>query len=156
MKKLFCLLCLATITLSNTAIANQFGGMSPGALNSQSVRDLRMHEVNTRAKQRSAIVQPKTVQTEQQVMPELMGDLKSIKYTNNAYFTSAQLEEVTKTYIGEPLTHEVIAQIRKDLMKFYQKRGFYSAIPIIVSQNGATGELVIEMQEGSKNSITFE
>ena len=118
MKKLFCLLCLATITLSNSAIANQFGGMSAGAINNQNVRDLRLHEVSTRTKQRSAIVQPKTTQTEQPVIPDVMGDLKSIKFTNNAYFTSTQLEAITKDYIGKPLTPENIAQIRKDLMKF--------------------------------------
>lgn len=156
MKKLFCLLCLATITLSNVAIANQFGGMSPGAINTQNIRDLRFHEANTREKQRSAIVQPKTKQMEQPIIPDVMGNLKSIKFTNNAYFTSAQLQEATKSYIGQPLSPENIAQIRKALMKFYQNKGFYSAIPIIVSQNGSTGELVIEMQEGSKNSITFE
>lgn len=156
MKKLFCLLCLVTIALSNSAIANQFGGMSPGAINTQNVRDLRLHEVNTRAKQRSAIVQPKTAQMEKPVIPEVVSNLNSIRFTNNANFTSAQLQEVTKDYIGKPLSVENIAQIRRDLMKFYQHRGFYSAIPIIVSQNGSTGELVIEMQEGSKNSITFE
>ena len=156
MKKLFCLLCLATMALSNSAIANQFGGMSPGAINNQNVRDLRLHEVSTRTKQRSAIVQPKTKQMEQPVIPDVVSNLSAVKFTNNANFTSAQLEQVTQPYIGQPLSPENIAQIRKDLMTFYQKRGFYSAVPIIVSQNGSTGELVIEMQEGSKNSITFE
>ena len=156
MKKLFCLLCLATIALSNAAIASQFGGMSPGAINTQNIRDLRFHEANTRAKQRSAIVQPKTAQMEKPVIPDVVSNLNSIKFTNNANFTSAQLQEITKDYIGKPLSVENIAQIRRDLMNFYQKRGFYSAIPIIVSQNGSTGELVIEMQEGSKNSIIFE
>ena len=49
-----------------------------------------------------------------------------------------------------------LAEIRKDIMKYYQANGYYSAVPIIVSQDNTTGTLVIQIEEGTKNSITIE
>jgi hemolysin activation/secretion protein len=131
------------------------GGITPGAINIQNSRDLRIHEAQTRAKYNSAIVKPKT-EVEKPVIPNVVGELKSVTFVNNTNFTSSQLNAIIKDQLNQPMSIENISLIRRNLMKFYQQHGFYSAVPVIVSQNDKTGELVIEMNEGSKNSITFE
>jgi hemolysin activation/secretion protein len=41
-------------------------------------------------------------------------------------------------------------------MKYYQEKGYFSAIAVVNSQDFQTGELVIEVREGGRNSITIQ
>ena len=63
---------------------------------------------------------------------------------------------LVKDKIDKPMNAENLADIRKVIMKYYQANGYYSAVPIIVSQDNTTGTLVIQIEEGTKNSITIE
>lgn len=158
MKKTFFLSVILFAVSTLPVLANGFnavGGMTPGALNIQNTKDMRLHEAKTRAKYNSAIVKPKT-EVDKPVVPNVVTEIKSITFVNNTNFSSEQLNEVVKEQLNQPMSIENISAIRKNLMKFYQQHGYYSAVPIIVSQNDKTGELIIEMNEGSKNSITFE
>ena len=155
MKKTLCLVCILMIGTMNIALAGAFGGMDPGAINSQSMRDLRMHEVSSRVKQKSAIVQPKT-SLQEQIAPDVVNKVLKINFVGNAQIPTSELNVVVKDKINKPMDHKNLSAIRKDLMRYYQANGYYSAVPIIVSQNNITGELVIQIEEGSKNSITIE
>ena len=156
MKKLLGILILIVATNYNFAIANSLGGMDPGVINKQYMRDLRFHEIKTRTKQKNAIINTSEKTQKEVVETKEVNEIQSIRFVGNNVFPSEQLQEVVKHKIGTPLTVENISIIRKNLMKFYQSKGYYSAIPIVVSQNNETGEIVFEIQEGSKNSIVIE
>ena len=155
MKKFLCLLSIILLFGIEPVCANVYGGMDPGAINSQYMRDMRTFEVKSRAKQKSAIVK-QTAAEKAEATPVQTSDIKTITFVNNRIFTSSQLLGLVKDKLNQPMNFENIAAIRKSLMKFYQSNGYYSAVAIIVSQDNTTGELVIQMDEGTKNSIVIE
>ena len=155
MKKFLCLLSIIMVFGFEPAFANVYGGMDPGAINSQYMRDMRTFEVKSRVKQKNAIVK-QTAIDKAEATPVQTSDIKTITFVNNKVFSSAQLMTLVNDRLNQPMNFENIAAIRKTLMKFYQSNGYYSAVPIIVSQDNTTGELVIQMDEGTRNSIVIE
>ena len=156
MKKTLCLVCILMIGTMNIALAGAFGGMDPGAINYQATRDMRLHEVSSRVKQKnSAIVQPKTA-LQERTIPDVTAYIKTINFVNNKNIPTEELSFLVKDKIDKPMNAENLADIRKVIMKYYQANGYYSAVPIIVSQDNTTGTLVIQIEEGTKNSITIE
>ena len=152
MKKLLVGL-LMVCAVTNTVYAM---GYDAGSLSQQYVRDLRTHEAITRAraKTNNAIVSTKTQpKTQEQIVAS---DIKSIKFVNNVSIPSSQLEYIVKDKIGLPMTNENISAIRKDVMRYYQNQGFFSAIVMMTSQDTANGELVFDVKEGGRNSIQIE
>ena len=154
MKKILSILCI-TLVCGVEPVFAVMGGMDPGAINSQYMRDMRTFEVKSRAKQKSAIVKQTAVE-KAEATPVQTSDIKRIVFVNNRVFTSAQLMGLVKNKINQPMNFENLAAIRKSLMRFYQSNGYYSAVAIIVSQDNVTGELVIQIDEGTKNSIQIE
>ena len=51
---------------------------------------------------------------------------------------------------------ENISAIRKDIMRYYQSKGYFSAVALVTAQDYQTGSLTIEIKEGGKNSIVIE
>ncbi|MBE7704627.1 MAG: hypothetical protein E7Z90_02295 [Cyanobacteria bacterium SIG29] len=152
MKKIFILACILLVSNVDYAFANVMGGMDAGAINSQYTRDLRLHEVASRTKQKSAIVKPKTSLNEQ-VFPDVVNEIKKITFVGNNAIPDSELQVVVKKLIEKPMVVENLSAIRRDVMKYYQANGYYSAVPIIVSADNRTGEIVIQIEEGNKNSI---
>lgn len=156
MKKVLCLVSIIMVGTMNMAFAGAFGGMDPGAINYQATRDMRLHEVSSRVKQKNtAIVQPKT-SLQEQIAPDVVNEVRKITFVGNVNVPTAELNVVVKDKINKPMDHKNLGAIRKDLMRYYQANGYYSAVPIIVSQDNITGELVIQIEEGNKNSIIIE
>lgn len=155
MKKVLCLICIVFLSCADGAFAGVYGGMDPGAINSQYTRDLRTFDVKSRAKQQSAIVKPKTSLNEK-VYPDVVNEIKAVNFVGNNAIPNEELQVVVKNKINKPMTIENLSSMRKDIMKYYQANGYYSAAPIITSQDNATGEIVIQIEEGNKNSITIE
>ncbi len=152
MKKL--IITLAVLFVAQTiTYASQFGGMDAGALNSQYMKDLRLHEAVSRAKDKNAII---TKKAEPDTEQTVNADLKSIVFINNKAVSTDKLLSLVGNKINKPMTAENISQIRKDIMKYYQSLGYYSAIATVNSENAAEGELVIQIDEGSLNSITIQ
>ncbi len=152
MKKLLTLVFI--LVLFSGAANAQYGGYDAGTLNRQYVQDMRMHEATTRARQNSAIVKPKTAT---QVTPEVKNaDIKSVVFVNNNSISSTVLNNLVKDKINQPMTAENIADIRKNVMRFYQDQGYFSAVVMVVSQDSQTGELTLEVKEGGKNSIQIQ
>lgn len=161
MKKAFILFTLLSLT-ANISFASAFGGYDAGAVNSQYMRDLRTHEAITRAKNKSAIVTTnKQTPLQQREMQEqrdkiINADIKTITFVNNASIPSSDLLKAVSDKLNMPMSAENIASIRKDIMKYYQDRGFFSAVAIVAAQDSETGEVVIEIKEGGRNSITIQ
>ena len=156
MKKVLILSVLLLVANYNIAIANPFGSVDPGAINTQYMKELRLHDMKSRARQKSAIINTSEKTQNEIVETQEVGEIQSINFVGNNVFSSQQLQQIVKDKIGTPLSAENVAAIRRSLMKFYQSQGYYSAIPIVVAQNNKTGEIVFEIQEGTKNSIVIE
>ena len=156
MKNLLLIVCIFMIANMGTAQAYNIGGMDAGAINRQYVKDMRIHEIQSRPnKKNSAIVQPKTA-LQERTIPDVTAYIKTINFVNNKNIPTEELSFLVKDKIDKPMNAENLADIRKVIMKYYQANGYYSAVPIIVSQDNTTGTLVIQIEEGTKNSITIE
>ena len=153
MKKII-LLSGVLLMVSQAAFAASYGTYDAGAVNSQYMTDLRTHEAAVRAKNKSAIISTKTTpKTQAEVTTS---DIKSITFVNNDSIPSSELLNVVEDKINKPMTSENITEIRKDIMKYYQERGYFSALAMVVSQDSQNGGLVIEIKEGGKNSIQIQ
>ncbi len=147
-------ICLSLmIFASPVTYAASFGAMDAGAINTQYVKDLRLHEITSRSKNKNAIINSSNIKQENIVSDSQ--ELKSVVFINNNSVPTEQLLQLVQDKINKPLTAENVAAIRKDIMKYYQSLGYYSAVAIINSQN-SDGELVIEIKEGGKNPITIQ
>ncbi len=152
MKRLLTVLCLV-FTTADISSASALGGYDAGALNSQYMRDLRVHEAETRARNNnSAIISTKKLPKQEITNAEL----KAVIFINNSAVPSEELLTVIQDKINKPMSPENISAIRKDIMKYYQSKGYYSAVALIASQNDKDGELVIEIQEGGRDSIQIQ
>ena len=156
MKKLSILFATFVFT-TGYAFANvgfNYGAMDAGSINQRYTRDLRTHELQTRAKSKSAIVTTKTQpKTQEQVTT---ADLKSVIFINNRSIPSKELLTVISNKINKPMNIENISAIRKDIMRYYQSKGYFSAVALVTAQDYQTGSLTIEIKEGGKNSIIVE
>ena len=156
MKNILLFACVLFVANMNSAYAYNLGGMDAGAINRQYVKDMRIHEIQSRPhKKNTAIVQPKTA-IQERTIPDVTAYIKTISFVNNKNIPTAELSVLVKDKIDKPMNAQNLAEIRKDIMKYYQANGYYSAVPIIVSQDNTTGTLVIQIEEGTKNSITIE
>ncbi len=154
MKKLFILL-FFICSASNICLASAISAYDAGAINSQYMRDLRTHEAAARAKKNnSAIVSTKTAPKTQEEITT--SNIKTVTFVNNNEISTSELTSVIENDINKPMTAENISAIRKNIMKYYQDRGFFSAVAMVISQDTQNGELVIDVKEGGKNSITIQ
>ena len=154
MKKIILpILCLSVISSNQTVWAISMGSMDAGAVNSQYMREFRGYEVKSRMQEKSAIVKSINEADGKEVA---IGTLSKIQFVGNNNFSAEQLSAIIEDKMNKPMTAENLSELRKRLMRFYQSEGFYSAVPVIISQDNKTGELVIEIKEGSKNSITVQ
>ena len=154
MKKIILLLLCLSIVISNqTAMALTMGSMDAGAVNSQYMREFKGFEAKTKMQERSAIVKSINEADGKEVP---LGTISKVQFAGNNNFTAEQLSAVIEDKINKPMTAENLSELRRRLMRFYQSEGFYSAVPVIISQDNKSGEIVIEIKEGPKNSITVQ
>lgn len=153
MKKL--LILSVIISVGSISYASALGGYDAGAVNSQYMRDLRMHEFSSAAKNKSAIVKTTSKADEKPDIPA-SATIKTIRFSNNNAITSSDLARITSSYLNTSANEESIAAIRKQIIRYYQANGYYSAIAFPDTSNLASGELIFEIKEGTKNSIVVE
>lgn len=154
MKKNFIILCFI-LTVGSGCFASALGGYDAGSLNSQYMRDLRMHDAITRARSQSAIVKQNT-QAEQVKKEQSNTNIQSIKYVNNKAFPASTLDKITSFGLNKPATDKNISEIKNLIAKYYQSNGYYSVIVLPSTRNLAAGELIFEIQEGTKDSVVVE
>ncbi|MBQ8887541.1 MAG: hypothetical protein IJY61_07575 [Candidatus Gastranaerophilales bacterium] len=159
MKKISILFALLVFT-SGFAMANMgfssanLGGMDAGAINQRYTRDLRTHEIQTRAKSRSAIVTTKTQPKTQEEVTA--ADIKFVVFVNNHSIPSSELSTAIAKRLNKPMSPENISAIRRDVMRYYQAKGYFSAVAMVTAQDTQNGSITIEVKEGGKNSIIIQ
>ena len=86
-----------------TAQAYNIGGMDAGAINRQYVKDMRIHEIQSRPnKKNSAIVQPKTA-LQERTIPDVTAYIKTINFVNNKNIPTEELSFLVKDKIDKPM-----------------------------------------------------
>ena len=144
----------ATAGLSFAAI-----GYDAGSLNQQYVRDMRIHEIQTRAQNRSAIIQKEKAEEQQQqkvMVPTSATTIQNIRFSGNYAIPAGDLARVSSGYLGKPATEANISAVRKLITKYYQANGYYSVIVVPDASSLTSGTLTFQINEGTKNSITID
>lgn len=149
------ILCFILGLNANFALASAFGGYDPGAVNAQNVRDLQLHENITRAKAKNDMI-IKAKNTQEAPKQVVDADIQNITFVGNSLISSADLLNVVKNKLNSPMNIENLSAIRKAVARYYQQRGFFSVIVVISQQDFKTGSVVIDIKEGTRNSITVE
>ena len=154
MKKLFILICTILIS-TNISFANM-GTFDAGTLNRDYVRDMRLHEFETRERNNANLIQrEKQIQRQNLNIPASV-PIKKITFVGNTVFSSNDLSKIVGSNIGEIATEQNIINMRKLLVKYYNANGYYSTIILPDINNLPSGELIFQIKEGDKNSITIQ
>lgn len=159
MKKLFVLFSLVCF-VSGFQSVYAMPALDAGSVGASNMRDLRLHEAVSRAREKSAIVKKEQDNEREKVLNELnqaaLSDIKYVTFVNNLSISSKELFSVVQKYINQPMNPINVSAIRKDIMRYYQRKGFFSVLATVSAENAQTGEVVIEIREGGRNSITIE
>lgn len=155
MKKLFIMLGIILLT-NNICFASVMGGYDAGSINSQYMRDLRIHEMATRERNKNAIINTSVKKENQIPTIPVASTIKTVKFINNNSISSSDLTRILSGKLNVAATEESIADIRSQVIKYYQANGFYSALAFPDTSNLKSGELILEIREGGKNSIVVE
>ena len=159
MKKV--LIILSVLFITNSFVYAGIEGYDPGVLNQQYMREMRMHEFASRARnQQNAIInttdkkQTENSNTTSNIPVNTI--IKTITFVNNNFVSTDDLNRIVSYNLNKPATMENIAEIRSLLTRYYQANGYFSAIVTPNTNNIRNGQLIFEIQEGTKNSIIVE
>lgn len=156
MKKFFILSLLIAV---NSQFAFSLPGVDAGAVNSSAVMDLRLHDAVTRAREKSNVTNKNKAAEQKEIdniKQEALTNIKHITFLNNNTIASRELLNIIQRYINQPMSVENVSLIRKEIMNYYHKKGYYSAVAMVSAENSQTGELVLDINEGGKNSIIIQ
>ena len=118
MKKILAFGIILTVVCMQSVMANQFGGMDPGVMNTQYMKEMRMYDVKTRTPKKSAIIQSNKTEQEKKEAeplpaPDVLANIQSVQFVGNNTFPSSQLTNVIKDKLNQPMTPENLSAIRK-------------------------------------------
>lgn len=154
MKKIFIMFAISCLT-ANISLAAGMPTFDAGTLNRENIRDMRLHEYETRARNKNnSIISTKQIKSSEPQVP--VSNIRTVDFINNNSIPSAELLDVIQDKINKPMNNENISAIRKDIMRYYQSKGFFSALAMISVQDTQTGTIVFDIKEGGKNSIIIE
>ena len=82
--------------------------------------------------------------------------IKTITFKGNEAVSSNNLLKILESNIGQTATEQNIAGMRKLLTRYYNASGYYSALIFPDISKLSSGELIFEIKEGGKNSVTIQ
>ncbi len=148
MKKVLIILCALCIT-NNFVSASVMDVYDPGSLNQQYTREMRLHEFAARSKNhQNAIINTNAKQQTE--------NSNTSSFVNNNLISTNDLNRVASYSLNKKATSENISALRSLITRYYQSNGYFSAIVTPNINNIQNGELILEIKEGSKNSIVVE
>lgn len=154
MKKVLILICIMS-ACTNISFASM-GAYDAGSLNREYVRDMRMHEMQTRERNKAAIVQKENAVEKRLSNVPVSAEIKKISFDGNEALSSEALLKVVESNIGTIANEQRVVNMRNLLLKYYQSNGYYSVIVFPDITKLSSGELLFHIKEGGKNSITVE
>ena len=135
-------------------------GVDVGSVNSKAVLDMKLHEAVSRSREKNEAIKKEQELERKNELDKInqaaLADIKYVTFVNNLSISSKELFIVIQKYINQPMNPANVSAIRKDIMRYYQKKGYYSVLAMITSENTQTGELILDIKEGGRNSITIE
>ena len=134
-------------------------GFDAGSIGQQNVIDMRLHDIEMRAKNRNAIIQKEKSEEQQQqkvMVPTSATTIQNIRFSGNVGIPAGDLARVSSSYLGKPATDTNISAIRKLISKYYQSNGYYSAVVVPEASSLTSGTLNFQIKEGTRNSITID
>lgn len=154
MKKLFILICIIAVS-ANTSFA-AMGAYDAGTLNREYMQDMRLHEFQTRERNKAAIVQKENAVEKRLSNVPVSAEIKQISFDGNEALSSETLLKVVESNIGTIANEQRVVNMRNLLLKYYQSNGYYSVIVFPDITKLSSGELLFYIKEGGKNSVTIE
>ncbi|MBQ4123379.1 hypothetical protein IJD44_06635 [bacterium] len=154
MKRLLVLIC--TILVSANMSFAGMGTFDAGTLNREQMRDMRMHEFQTREKSKANLIQREKELTQKTSNIPVSAVIKTINFDGNEAISSQALYEVVDSNIGQVATEQNVVTMRNMLLKYYNANGYYSAIVFPDITQLSSGVMIFRIKEGGKNSITVE
>lgn len=146
MKKLLILASLLVFVPVNS-YCMPIDGNNPNLLNNQHMKQFNFSDLRKKIGDSKNKL---TVEKSQIIL------LNSLTFNNNQAFTSEELQSLVSDRIGKKFSQDDLIYIRKTITDFYQNSGYISA-KVKVSENEKTkGNILITVDEGSKDSIKIE
>lgn len=153
MKKLF-ILVLGIMTTVNFAYASM--GFDAGTLNRDYVQDMRLHEFQTRERNKVKLIQEENKANDSKLDIPVSTVIKKITFVGNETIPSDDLLKLVESRIGQSANEQNVVGMRKLISRFYNANGFYSALVLPDISKLSEGELIFQIKEGGKNSITIQ
>ncbi len=151
---------IVVIMAINAPDAFALPGIDAGSVNSKAVLDMRLHEAVSRTREKNEAIQKENDMERKKALDTInqtaLSDIKYVTFVNNVSVPSRELFSVIQSHINQPMNPENVSAVRKEIMRYYQKKGYYSALATVTSENTQTGELVLDIKEGGRNSIIIE
>lgn len=144
MKKLL-LLIFGLFALNQYSYASMMGSYDPGLINSQYMKEIKIFE---RTKEKPMILSDKPL--------EKTFTLKEVIFENNTACSPAELNALVSGRIGQEMAPSDIADLERTVTRYYQNKGYTSAIVNVSHKNKQTGTITLSIQEGPENSIRVE
>lgn len=145
--KRFLFLLTAFVVIQQVSFATgTIGSYDPGLINSQYMKEIKIFQTN-RSK-------PEIFQIDKPL--EKSFTLKQVTFVNNQVCNTQELESVVADKIGKEMAPSDLVMMERSIMKYYQSKGYTSAIASVSSTDKNAGIVIINLQEGQENSVQIE
>ncbi len=143
----FLFLLTAFVIIQQVSFATgTIGSYDPGLINSQYMKEIKIFQTNKS--------KPEIFQIDKPL--EKSFTLKQVTFVNNQVCNTQELESVVADKIGKEMAPSDLVMMERSIMKYYQSKGYTSAIASVSSTDKNAGIVIINLQEGQENSVQIE
>jgi len=146
MKRFLFLLTALVISQQISLAIDMMGSYDPGLINSQYMKEIKIFE--------SGKTKPDIFKIDTPL--EKTFTLKQVNFVNNEACNTEELESVVADKIGKEMAPSDIALMERSIMKYYQSKGYVSAIATVSATDKSSGIITISLKEGKENSVQVE
>ncbi len=143
----FLFLLTAFVIIQQVSFATgTIGSYDPGLINSQYMKEIKIFQTNKS--------KPEIFQIDKPL--EKSFTLKQVTFVNNQVCNTQELESVVADKIGKEMAPSDLVMMERSIMKYYQSKGYTSAIASVSSTDKSAGIVIINLKEGQENSVQVE
>lgn len=146
MKKFLFLIMVLAISQQISLATTTMGSYDPGLINSQYMKEIKIFEAG-RSK-------PEIFKIDTPLQKTFT--LKQVNFVNNEACNSDELQSLIADKIGKEMAPSDLALMERSIMKYYQSKGYISAIATVTNTDKNSGVITINVKEGQENSVKVE